>query len=161
MSTAENDVESKARIAAFVQRMQQLGWTDGRNVGIETRWPAGDTERIRRYAAELAALAPDVIVATGATVGALLQAIRDVPVVFTVIADPVGAGFVNSLARPGDNATGFTMFEYSLSGKWLELLKQIAPRVRRAAVIRDASIPSGIGQFSAIQALAPSLGSWG
>src|SRR5262249_34850071 len=132
--------------------------TEGRNVRIETRWPAGDTERIRRYAAELAALGPDVIVATGATVGALLQATRDVPVVFTVIADPVGAGFVNSLARPGGNATGFTMFEYSLSGKWLELLKQIAPRVRRVAVIRDASVPSGIGQFSAIQALAPALG---
>jgi putative ABC transport system substrate-binding protein len=158
MSTAENDVESKARVAAFLQGLQQLGWIDGRNVRIDIRWPAGDTERIRRYAAEFATLAPDVILATGATVPSLLQATRDVPIVFTIFSDPVGAGLVDSLARPGGNVTGFTVFEYSLSGKWLELLKQIAPHVMRAAVVRDSSGPSGIGQFGAIQTAAPSLG---
>jgi putative tryptophan/tyrosine transport system substrate-binding protein len=158
MSTAENDVESKARVAAFLQGLQQLGWIDGRNVRIDIRWPAGDTERIRRYAAEFATLAPDVILATGATVPSLLQATRDVPIVFTIFSDPVGAGLVDSLARPGGNVTGFTTFEYSLSGKWLELLKQIAPHVTRAAVVRDSSGPSGIGQFGAIQTAAPSLG---
>jgi putative tryptophan/tyrosine transport system substrate-binding protein len=158
MSTAENDVESKARVAAFLQGLQQLGWIDGRNVRIDIRWPAGDTERIRRYAAEFATLAPDVILATGATVPSLLQATRDVPIVFTIFSDPVGAGLVDSLARPGGNVTGFTTFEYSLSGKWLELLEQIAPHVTRAAVVRDSSGPSGIGQFGAIQTAAPSLG---
>jgi putative ABC transport system substrate-binding protein len=158
MSTAEDDTESKARVAAFLQGLQELGWTDGRNMRIDVRWPAGDAERIRRYATEFVALAPDVILATGATVGPLLQATRDVPIVFTIISDPVGAGFVDSLARPGGNATGFITFEYSLSGKWLELLKQIAPHVTRAAVLRDSSGPSGIGQFGAIQTVAPSLG---
>jgi putative ABC transport system substrate-binding protein len=137
-----------------------LGWTVGRNVLIDTRWATTNADNIRRHAAELAALAPDVIVAaTGtATVAPLLQATRTVPIVFAVVIDPVGAGFVSSLARPGGNATGFTIFEYGLSGKWLELLKQIAPGTTRAAVLRDPTIVSGIGQFAAIQAVAPSLG---
>ena len=126
---------------------------------IESRWPAGDSERTRRYAAELVALAPDVILATGsAAAGPLLQATRTVPIVFVIVPDPVGAGFVNSLARPGGNATGFIQFEYGISGKWLELLKQIAPGVTRAAILRDPAITGGIGQFGAIQAVAPSLG---
>ena len=139
--------------------MQQLGWTDGRNVQIDIRRGGGDAERIRQYAVELAALAPDVILTAGAsTVTPLLQVTRTVPIVFTTVVDPVGAGFVESLARPGGNATGFMQFEYSLSGKWLELLKQIAPDVRRVAVIRDPAISAGPGQFAAIQAVAPSLG---
>ena len=138
---------------------QQLGWTIGRNVRIDTRWATANAADIRRHAAELAALAPDVILAHGAsTVGPLLQATRTVPIVFPVVADPVGAGFVDSLARPGGNATGFMNFEYSLSGKWLELLKQIAPGVTRAAVLRDPAIAAGTGQFGVIQAVAPSLG---
>ena len=137
---------------------QQLGWTIGRNVRIDTRWATANAAEIRRHAAELAALAPDVILAHGAsTVGPLLQATRTVPIVFPVVADPVGAGFVDSLARPGGNATGFMSFEYSLSGKWLELLKQIAPGVTRVAVLRDPAIPAGTGQFGVIQAVAPSL----
>ena len=137
-----------------------MGWTDGRNVRIDTRWATTNANDIRRHAAELAALAPDVILsATGtATVAPLLQATRTVPIVFTIVIDPVGAGFVASLARPGGNATGFVMFEYGLSGKWLELLKQIAPGVTRVAVLRDPAIASGIGQFAAVQAAAPSLG---
>ncbi|MGO9686742.1 MAG: ABC transporter substrate-binding protein [Beijerinckiaceae bacterium] len=159
MSTAEDDAESKVRIAAFLHGLQQSGWTDGRNVRIDIRWPAGDADRIRRYAAELVALAPDAILATGsATLGPLLQATRAVPIVFVIVPDPVGAGFVESLARPGGNATGFLMFEYGITGKWVELLKQIAPGVTRVAVIRDAAITAGIGQFGAIQAVAPSLG---
>jgi putative ABC transport system substrate-binding protein len=139
--------------------LQELGWTDGRNVRIDTRWVAGDAERFRRYAAELVALAPDVILASGGTgVGPLLQASRTVPIVFTQTQDPVGAGFVDSLARPGGNATGFTTWEYGSSGKYLELLKEIAPRMVRAAILRDATTPQGIGQFGAIQAVAPSLG---
>ena len=137
-----------------------LGWSDGHNVHIDTRWATTKADDIRRHAAELAALAPDVILAgTGtATVAPLLQATRTVPIVFAVVIDPVGAGFVDSLARPGGNATGFTVFEYGMSGKWLELLKQIAPAVTRAAVLRDPTIASGIGQFAAVQAVAPSLG---
>src|SRR5205085_1331508 len=137
-----------------------LGWTDGANVRIDTRWATTNPDEIRRHAVELAALAPDVIVAaTGTTtVAPLLQATRTVPIVFVIVIDPVGAGFVASLARPGGNATGFLMFEYGLSGKWLELLKQIAPRVTRVAVLRDPTIASGIGQFGAIQSAAPSLG---
>jgi putative ABC transport system substrate-binding protein len=136
-----------------------LGWTDGRNLRIDTRSTAGDAERIRRHAAELVALAPDVILASGGqVVGGLLQVTRTVPVVFTQTPDPVGAGFVASLAQPGGNATGFTQFEYGVSAKWLELLKEIAPRVTRAAVLRDPTIPEGIGQFAIIQAVAPSLG---
>ena len=154
-----DDPEAQARIAAFLQGLQQLGWIEGRNVRIDTRWGGGDAEHIRRYAAELVALAPDVILATGsATVGPLLQVTRTVPIVFVYVPDPVGAGFVNSLARPGGNATGFTPFDYSLSGKWLELLKQIAPGVTRAAVLRDPAISTGLGQFGAIQAVAPSIG---
>ncbi len=134
---AADDPDAQARVAAFLQGLQQLGWTDGRNVRIDIRWGAGDAADIRRYAAELVALAPDVILASGASsVGPLLQATRTVPIVFAIVADPVGAGFVDSLARPGGNATGFMQFEYSLSGKWLELLKQIAPGVTRAAVLR-------------------------
>ena len=160
MASAADDPELQARIAAFLQGLQQLGWTDGRNVRIDTRWATTNADDIRRHAAELAALAPDVILAaTGtATVAPLLQATRTVPIVFVVVIDPVGAGFVASLARPGGNATGFTIFEYGMSGKWLELLKEIAPGVTRAAVLRDPAIASGIGQFAAVQAVAPSLG---
>jgi putative ABC transport system substrate-binding protein len=159
MTTAANDPESKARIGAFLQGLQDLGWIDGRNVSIEARWPAGDPVRIRRYAAELAGLAPDLILATGsATVAPLLQVTRAVPVVFVLVPDPVGAGFVDSLARPGGNATGFTNFEYGISAKWLELLKEIAPGVMRVAVLRDSALAVGSGQFGAIQSVAPSFG---
>jgi len=158
-SGGADDPDPKERYAAFLQRLQQLGWIDGRNVRIDTRWPAGDADSIRKYAAELAALAPDVIMASGTSiVGPLLQATRTVPIVFAGVADPVGAGFVESLARPGGNVTGFMQFEYSLSAKWLELLKQIAPGVTRVAVLRDPDITSGIGQFAVIQSAAPSLG---
>src|SRR6476646_10080090 len=160
VAATADDGDYQARIAAFQQGLQQLGWSDGRNVHIDTRWATTKPDDIRRHAAELAALAPDVILAgTGtATVAPLLQATRTVPIVFAVVIDPVGAGFVDSLARPGGNATGFTVFEYGMSGKWLELLKQIAPAVTRAAVLRDPTIASGIGQFADVQAVAPSLG---
>jgi putative ABC transport system substrate-binding protein len=154
-----NDPDAQARHAAFLQELQQLGWTDGRNVRIDIRWSAGDATDTRKYAAELAALAPDVILAVGAAgAGAMLQATRTVPIVFVIVPDPVGAGFVDSLSRPGGNATGFMMFEYSLCGKWLELLKEIAPRVTRAAVLRDPALTAGIGQFAVIQSVAPSVG---
>jgi putative tryptophan/tyrosine transport system substrate-binding protein len=156
---AEDDPEGVARNAAFLQALAQLGWTDGRNVRMEYRRGASDPDRIRKYAAELAALAPDVILATGnATLAPLLQATRPVPIVFAAVADPVGAGFVDSLARPGGNATGFILFEYGISGKWLELLKEIAPGLKRAAVLRDPAIAAGTGQFGAIQSVAPSFG---
>jgi putative ABC transport system substrate-binding protein len=159
MSLAADDPESPVRLTAFAQGLSELGWTAGRNVRIDTRWGAGDAERFRKYAAELVALAPDVILAIGGSaVGPVLQATRTVPIVFTQTPDPVGAGYVASLARPGGNATGFTQFEYGMSGKWLELLKDIAPRVTRVAVIRNPTIPSGIGQFAVIQAAAPSFG---
>jgi putative ABC transport system substrate-binding protein len=160
MAAAADDPEFQARMAAFLQGLAQLGWTIGRNVRIDTRWATTNADHLRRDAAELVALAPDVLVAaTGtATVAPLLQATRSVPIVFVPVIDPVGAGFVASLARPGGNATGFTMFEYGLSGKWLELLKQIVPGMTRAAVLRDPAIASGIGQFAAVQAVAPSLG---
>jgi putative ABC transport system substrate-binding protein len=201
MSTAADEPEGQTRIATFLQALQQLGWTDGRNVRIDIRWSASNADRIRAGAAELVALAPDVILASGGTVvGPLLEATRTaalaseasgergdsrvrahsasedarkraddtrpepgssarvVPIVFTQTPDPVGAGFVESLARPGGNATGFTQFEYGIGAKWLELLKEIAPHVTRAAVLRDSSIPEGIGQFAVLQAAAPSLG---
>ena len=159
MGLSADDAEAQDRIAAFVQGLQQLGWTDGRNLQIDYRRGAGDTDLTRRYAAELVALAPDVILASGGTVvGALLQATRTVPIVFTQTPDPVAAGFVASLARPGGNATGFTTSEYGISGKWLELLKEIAPGVTRAAVLRDPTIPAGIGQFASIQSVAQSFG---
>ena len=154
-----DDAECQTRVAAFLQGLQQLGWTDGRNVQIDRRWGGGNADDIRKHAAELVALAPDVILTAGAaTVGPLLQATRTVPIVFTTVIDPVGAGFVDSLARPGGNVTGFMQFEYSLSAKWLELLKQIAPGVTRAAVLRDPAITAGIGQFAVIQSVASSLG---
>jgi ABC-type uncharacterized transport system substrate-binding protein len=159
MSTAADDPEGQARIAAFLQGLQQLGWTVGRNVRIEYRWSGGAPERARIYATELAALAPDVIVTGGASyVAALQQATRTVPIVFATATDPVGGGLVASLARPGGNVTGFTTFEYGSSAKWLELLKQIAPRLVRVAVIRDPSLPTGTGQLGAIQSAAPSFG---
>jgi ABC-type uncharacterized transport system substrate-binding protein len=159
MPSAADDAEYQARLTAFLQGLAQLGWLDGRNVRIDTRWAVADADRIRKYAAELVALAPDVILAPGsATTGPLMQATRTIPIVFATIPDPVGAGFVESLARPGGNATGFIAFEYGLSAKWLELLKQIAPSVTRAAILRDSAVASGIGQFGAIQSVAPSVG---
>ena len=158
MPSAADDAEYQTRMAAFLQELQRLGWSDGRNVRIDSRWAAGDANLIRKYAAELIALAPDVILAPGSTsVGPLLQATRTVPIVFTTLLDPVGAGFVDSLARPGGNATGFIAFEYGLSGKWLELLKQIAPSLTRVAILRDPATAAGIGQFAAIQSVAPSF----
>src|SRR5262249_2739277 len=159
MNLGSDDAEGQARNAAFLQGLQELGWTVGRNVRIEYRWGAGDAELFRRHASELVALAPDVILAGGgAVVPSLLQATRTIPIVFTRTPDPVGAGFVESLARPGGNATGFTIFEYGISGKWLELLKEIAPHVTRAGVIRDPALAAGLGQWGAIQSVAPSLG---
>jgi putative ABC transport system substrate-binding protein len=152
-----DDLDYQAFVAAFLQGLGQLGWIVGRNMRIDTRWATADVAAIRRHAAELAALAPDVILAHGgATVGPLLQATRTVPIVFPVVADPVGAGFVDTLARPGGNATGFMNLEYGLAGKWLELLKEIAPSVTRAAIIRDTANPTGIAMFGIIQAMAPS-----
>jgi putative tryptophan/tyrosine transport system substrate-binding protein len=159
MTLSEDDPEGRERMEAFLQSLQQLGWSDGRNVKIDYRWRANDAERVRRYAAELVALAPDVILtADSQSVAALQQATRTVPIVFGNVIDPVGAGYVESLARPGGNITGFTVFEYGISPKWLELLKQIAPHVTRAAVLRDPTIASGIGQLGAIQGAAPSFG---
>jgi putative tryptophan/tyrosine transport system substrate-binding protein len=159
MNASSDDKDGQARVIAFVQALQELGWTDGRNARIDIRWGAGDAERYRGYAAELVALAPDVILApTSAVVAALQRATRTVPIVFVGVIDPVGAGFVASLARPGGNTTGFAAFEYGISGKWLALLKEIAPGVTRAAVIRDPSLAAGVGQLAAIQAVAPSLG---
>jgi putative ABC transport system substrate-binding protein len=155
---AANDPEGQARLAAFLQGLHQLGWSEGHNLSIDARWATTDAE-ILRHAAELAALAPDIILATAtAAVAPLQRATRTVPIVFVNVIDPVGAGFVASLARPGGNATGFTPFEYGIAGKWLELLKQIVPGVTRAAVLRDPAVASGIGQFAAIQAVAPALG---
>jgi putative ABC transport system substrate-binding protein len=160
MAASADDPEYQARMAAFRQGLEQLGWTEGRNARIDTRWATIDADQIRKHAGELVALAPDVILAaTGTTtVAPLLEATRTVPIVFVLVIDPVGAGFVSSLARPGGNATGFLMFEFGLSGKWLELLKQIAPSVTRVAVLRDPAVASGIGQFGAVQSAAPSFG---
>jgi putative tryptophan/tyrosine transport system substrate-binding protein len=159
MGQAADDQQGQARSTAFVQTLQSLGWVDGRNAQIDVRWGAGNSEDIRRHASELVALRPDVIVASGsATVSPLLQATSAVPIVFVVVPDPVGAGFVDSLARPGGNATGFTIFEYGIGAKWLELLKEVSPRIKRVAVLRDAAIAAGVGQFGAIQSVAPALG---
>ena len=156
---AADDPNGRIRIAALLQGLQQSGWTVGGNLKMEYRWAAGSADDLRKYATELAGLAPDVIFAAGGTsLGALLQATHTVPIVFVVVPDPVGSGFVDSLSRPGGNATGFMQFEYSLSGKWLELLKQIAPDLNRAAVVWDPAIPPGIGQFAVIQSVAPSFG---
>ena len=159
MYLEENDPQSKIHLDAFVQTLQKLGWTVGRNLRIDYRWTGGDAERLRKYAAELLALTPDVILAAGGShVGPLQRATHTIPIVFVEVADAVGGGFVKSLAKPGGNATGFTNFEFDISTKWLELLKQIAPRMTRTAVLRDPHNPSGTGQFGAIQAVAPSLG---
>ena len=159
LPAAADNSEFQARMGAFLQALALLGWTIGRNVRIDTHWATTNRDDIRRHAAELATLAPDVILAFGAsTVGPMLQATRTVPIVFPVAVDPVGGGFVDSLARPGGNATGFMAYEFSLSGKWLELLKEIAPGVTRAAVLRDPTLPAGIGQFAVIQSVAPSVG---
>src|SRR5882757_10056605 len=156
---AEDDPESRLRIAAFKQSLQELGWIEGGNVRIETRWAGGDDGLVRKHAAELAALAPDVILTSGSvTVRPVQQATGTVPIVFVQVVDPVGSGYVDSLSRPGGNTTGFALFEYSLAGKLLELLKEIAPQVTRAAVIRDPTRGSGIAQFAAIQTAAQSLG---
>jgi putative ABC transport system substrate-binding protein len=157
MNFTADDAVSQNRLSALVQGLQELGWTVGRNLQIDYRWGAGNVERYRTFAAELVALTPDILVTVGApAVEALQHATRTVPIVFTSVTDPVGGGLVASLARPGGNTTGFTLSEYGLSGKWLELLKEIAPRVMRTAVLRDP-VAVGIGQFAAIQAVAPSL----
>ena len=159
VSAVEGDPKQLEYITAFAQGLAELGWTVGRNVRIEYRWGAGDLDRFRRYAAELVALSPDVVLASaGSIVGAFQQASRTVPIVFVTTIDPVGGGWVESLSRPGTNATGFALYEFSMSGKWLELLKEIAPGVKRVAVIRDPSVPAGSGGLAAIQTVAPSLG---
>src|SRR3974390_1244670 len=150
---------AQAMYTAFLKAFEQLGWTDGRNVQIEVRWAGGDEAQARKYAEELVALTPDVILATGSTgLEVMLKATRTIPIVFVIVLDPVGSGFVERLSRPGGNATGFMMFEYNLCGKWLELLKEIAPSVTHAAVLRDPRFVAGIGQFAVIQAVAPSVG---
>jgi len=159
MALPANDAEGQARVAAFLQGLQELGWSVGRNVIVDFRWSAGNSADARKYAAELVALGPDVILAySSSAVASLQQVTSTVPIVFSVVADPVGAGYVESLARPGGNITGFTVFDYSMSGKWLQLLKEIAPGVTRVAVFRDPSVAAGPGQFAVIQAAAPSLG---
>ena len=158
LPSAADDPEYESRMKAFSGRLAQAGWVEGRNIQIEKRWGAGDTERTRKLAAELVALAPDVILAPGSSsTGPLLQATSTIPIVFATIPDPVAAGYVESLSRPGGNATGFASFEYSIGGKWLELLKEIAPDVTRVAVIRDNTTPAGVGQVSAVQTVAASL----
>src|SRR5215468_711825 len=158
MTTSLGDPETQVRTKAFLQGMQELGWTEGRNIRFDVRWDGGTADAARKAAAELVALSPDVILASGVVSLAALQTRRDVPIVFTLAPDPVGAGFVESLAKPGGNVTGFMQFEYSLSGKWLELLKEIAPTITRAAVLRDPAISAGVGQFAVIQAVAPAIG---
>jgi putative ABC transport system substrate-binding protein len=155
-NVAKGDSVGEARLRAFTERLDELGWREGRNVNFDVRWGEGNSELYRRYAIELTAQAPAVVLAfTSPTVAALQRASRNVPIVFAGVVDPVGAGFVRSLPRPDSNATGFSLFEYSIAGKWLELLKEVAPAVKRVAVIREASIAAGIGQFAAIQAIAP------
>ena len=158
MTIAANDPEAQARIVVFAQALQALGWTDGRNARIDVRWSTTRSDTLK-YAAELAVLSSDVILAEGSeAVGPLQAATRTIPIVFVLVPDPVGQGFVDSLARPGANVTGFTLYEFGMAGKWLQLLKEIAPRVTRAAVIRDSTTTGGVGQFAAIQSMAPSLG---
>ena len=158
MNRAADDPQGQARVATFKQALQQLGWTEGRNVRIDTRWGADDVERERGYAAELVALAPDIVLASGTlSVTALQHVSRTLPIVFVGVTDPVGAGFVDSLARPGGNVTGFMIYEYNLSGKWLELLKQIAPSITRVVVIRNPDNPVGVAVFSALRAAAQPL----
>jgi putative ABC transport system substrate-binding protein len=152
LMTVDNGPDGQARLAAFRQGLQQLGWTDGRNIRIDIRWSGGNDATMRKNAAEMVALAPNIILATGSSsMGPLMQISGVVPIVFVIVPDPVGAGYVNSLARPGGNATGFSTFEYSIGGKWLDLLKQIAPGITRVAVLRDSAISGGLGQFGAIQ----------
>lgn len=159
MGQAADDSQGKARMTAFLQGLEERGWTNNRNMQIDVRWGGGNADSIRRDASQLVALAPDVVLASGsAAVGPLLQATTAVPVVFVVVPDPVGAGFVNSLARPGGNATGFAMFEYGIGAKWLQLLKEVLPNLKRVAVLRDAAIAAGVGQFGAIQSVAPTFG---
>jgi putative tryptophan/tyrosine transport system substrate-binding protein len=159
MNLSESDPEAQALVAAFIRELQQLGWSDGRNAHIDYRWSAGDIERVRRYAAELVALAPDVILAyAGSAVGPLQQATRTVPIVFAGAIDPVAAGLVASLARPGGNTTGFMQLEYSVSGKWLDLLKEIAPSVKRVAVLQNPTSPGAAGQLTVLHAAAPTFG---
>ena len=158
MNRAADDPQGQARVATFKQALQQLGWTEGRNVRIDTRWGADDVDRERGYAAELVALAPDIVLASGTlSVTALQHVSRTLPIVFVGVTDPVGAGFVDSLARPGGNVTGFMIYEYNLSGKWLELLKQIAPNITRVVVIRNPDNPVGVAVFSALRAAAQPL----
>ena len=159
LPTAADDTQGQARLALLLQEMQRLGWSVNRNLQVATRWGAGDAGRYRKYAAELIALNPDVIIAnTGPVLAAVQQATSTIPLVFVGVVDPVGAGFVATLARPGGNTTGFALFDYGISGKWLALLKEIAPNVTRALVFRDPSTATGIGQLAAIQSVAPSLG---
>ena len=159
LPSAADDAVFQTRMAVFLRALQQLGWTDGRNVRIDTRWAAGDADLIRKYAGELVALGPDVVMAfTSAAVPPLRQVTSAIPIVFAIVADAVGPGYVESLARPGGNVTGFTTFEYALAGKWLELLKEIAPHTARVAVLRDSAIAAGPAEFGAIQTVAPSLG---
>jgi ABC-type uncharacterized transport system substrate-binding protein len=155
---AESDPEAQARVAAFVQGLDQLGWTRGRNIRIDIRWGGGLVENLRRFAAELVHLTPDVLMATGgASLGPLVEATQTIPIVFAQVPDPLGSGFIDSLSRPGGNATGFASFDYTIAGKWLELLKQIVPSATRIAILRDPSNAPGIGQFAVLQAIAPSL----
>jgi len=158
MNLSAEDAESRTRNATFLQALQQRGWTDGRNLQIDYRWASGNNDLFRKYAEELVALAPDVILAsTSPAVAALQQVTRSIPIVFVIVIDPVGAGFVASLARSGGNTTGFTLFEYGIGAKWLELLKEIAPNMTRTAVLRDPAIAAGVGQLGAVQAVAPSF----
>jgi putative ABC transport system substrate-binding protein len=159
IQVAEGDFQARIEVAAFMRKLQELGWSEGRNLQIDIRWGGGDADRIRKYAAEVVALAPEVVLAPGGTVvGALQEASRTVPIVFVNVTDPVGRGYVGSLAQPGGNATGFTSFEFEMGGKWLEVLKDVAPQVTRVAVLRDPLITAGIGYLAAIHALAPSIG---